>query len=83
MSVELRLSGEPDEIAAALEVLRDVYEVAARDRTYPNQGGFGVRMYAEIRPRSAAPGPVRASAQRADQGTTAVTGEHRRREIAR
>jgi hypothetical protein len=50
MSIKVRLSGEPDEIARLVEHLRTEFEVAGGDRAYPNRGSFGVRVYLELRP---------------------------------
>jgi len=50
MTVKVRLSGEPEQIAAVVAVLRDAYDTAGGDRAYPNRGAFGVRVYLEIRP---------------------------------
>ncbi|MEV6895664.1 hypothetical protein [Kribbella sp. NPDC051137] len=50
MTVKVRLSGEPEHIAAAVAVLRETFETAGGDRAYPNRGAFGVRVYLEIRP---------------------------------
>jgi hypothetical protein len=52
MTLRIRLSGDPDEIAALLAELRDRYEVAGGERAYPNRGAFGVRVYLEVRPRT-------------------------------
>jgi hypothetical protein len=49
MTVKLRLTGEPDELARVLHALDQVLEVATDRRTYPQRGGFGVRCYAEVR----------------------------------
>jgi hypothetical protein len=49
MTIKVRLSGEPDEIARLVEHLRDQYQVAGADRAYPNRGSFGVRVYLELR----------------------------------
>ncbi|MGW7684869.1 hypothetical protein ACWGID_29285 [Kribbella sp. NPDC054772] len=50
MTVKVRLSGEPDQIAAVVAVLRETFETAGGDRAYPNRGSFGVRVYLELRP---------------------------------
>ena len=52
MTIRMRLSGDPDQIAALLAELHDRYEVAGGDRAYPNRGAFGVRVYLEVRPRT-------------------------------
>lgn len=49
MTIKVRLSGEPDEIAGVVEHLRHEFEVAGGDRAYPNRGSFGVRVYLELR----------------------------------
>ncbi|MEV8375134.1 hypothetical protein AB0P21_20520 [Kribbella sp. NPDC056861] len=49
MTIKLRLSGEPGEIASLFAFLDEHYEVAGGNRTYPNRGSFGVRAYAELR----------------------------------
>jgi len=54
MTIKVRLSGEPDDIALIVEHLRTAFEVAGGDRTYPNRGSFGVRVYLEVRPHSTA-----------------------------
>jgi len=56
MTVKVRLSGEPDQIAAVVALLRDSYETAGGDHAYPNRGAFGVRVYLEIRPNSTSTG---------------------------
>lgn len=50
MTVKVRLSGEPELIAGVVAQLRENYEVAGGDRSYPNRGSLGVRVYIEIRP---------------------------------
>ena len=50
MTVKVRLSGEPEHIAAVIAVLRETFDTAGGDRAYPNRGAFGVRVYLEIRP---------------------------------
>jgi hypothetical protein len=69
MTVELRLIGEPEEIEAVLAVLGTEMEVAQsrRRRTYEADGKFGVRRYAEVRPRRGAAGPTKAAAVRTDR----------------
>jgi len=49
VTVKLRLTGEPDELARILDASRRVLDVATDGRTYPKRGGFGVRRYAEAR----------------------------------
>ncbi|GAA3144631.1 hypothetical protein JOF29_005709 [Kribbella aluminosa] len=49
MTIKVRLSGEPDEIAQLVEHLRDQFQVAGADRAYPNRGSFGARVYLELR----------------------------------
>ncbi|MGW1344689.1 hypothetical protein ACWCOV_26850 [Kribbella sp. NPDC002412] len=49
MTIKVRLSGEPDEIARLVEHLRHQFQVAGADRAYPNRGAFGVRVYLELR----------------------------------
>jgi hypothetical protein len=56
----MRLSGEPDDIAAVLAALRQQLDIAGGDKTYANRGGFGVRAYLEARPRALSPVTVRA-----------------------
>jgi hypothetical protein len=51
VTIKVRLSGEPGEIARLFAHLREHFEVAGGDRTYPNHGSFGVRVYAELRER--------------------------------
>jgi hypothetical protein len=53
MTVKLRLSGEPEELARVLDALGQLLDVATDRRTYPQRGGFGVRCYAEARLRPA------------------------------
>ena len=50
MTVKVRLSGDPDELARLVGHLRAEFEVAGGDRAYPNRGSFGVRVYLELRP---------------------------------
>lgn len=52
MALKIRLSGEPDEIGRLVEHLRERFDVAGGDRTYPNRGSFGVRAYLELREHS-------------------------------
>lgn len=49
MTIKVRLSGEPDDIARLVEHLRHQFQVAGADRAYPNRGSFGVRVYLELR----------------------------------
>jgi len=49
MTIKVRLSGEPDDIAHLVARLREEFEVAGGDRAYPNLGSFGVRVYLELR----------------------------------
>jgi hypothetical protein len=49
MTIKVRLSGEPEEIARLVEQLRHQFAVAGADRAYPNRGSFGVRVYLELR----------------------------------
>ncbi len=51
MTVRVRLSGQPDEIAAIIDALAARFEIAGGERAYPNRGAFGVRVYLETRPR--------------------------------
>lgn len=53
MTIKVRLSGEPDEIAHLVAHLRVHFEVAGSDRAYPNHGAFGVRVYLELRENTA------------------------------
>lgn len=55
MSVKVRLSGEPGDIAHLVEHLRTEFDVAGADRSYPNRGSFGVRVYLELRTHTAYP----------------------------
>jgi hypothetical protein len=55
MTIKVRLLGEPDEINAMVAHLREEFEVAGGERSYPNRGSFGVRVYIEVRPRTDAP----------------------------
>jgi hypothetical protein len=49
MTIKVRPSGEPDEIARLVEHLRHQFQMAGADRAYPNRGSFGVRVYLELR----------------------------------
>ena len=49
MTVKVRLSGEPDQIAKVVALLRATCDTAGGDRSYPNRGSFGVRVYLEVR----------------------------------
>lgn len=63
MAVNLRVLGDPDEVAQVLAVLDGVLELAWDGQTYPNRRSFGVRAYLEARPR-----PVpQAHAERSDR----------------
>ncbi|MEU8226173.1 hypothetical protein [Kribbella sp. NPDC048915] len=53
MTIKVRLSGEPDEIAHLVDHLRAHFEVAGSDRAYPNHGSLGVRVYLELRENTA------------------------------
>lgn len=52
MTIKVRLSGGPEEIHSMIQHLRDEFDVAGGDRSYPNRGSFGVRMYLEVRPHT-------------------------------
>lgn len=70
MTVELRLGGEPADIAQVLALLEGELDVAGNGRTYQKRGGFGVHVYVEARPR-----PVTtATAERADRPGLPPTG---------
>lgn len=64
MTIKVRLSGEPDEIARLLAHLRVHFEVAGGDHTYPNGGSFGVRAYAELREHIDEEPPQRVASER-------------------
>jgi hypothetical protein len=64
MTIKVRLSGEPDEIARLVEHLRHEFQVAGADRAYPNRGSFGVRVYLELRDQPDAPPPTRVRSER-------------------
>jgi hypothetical protein len=53
VTIKVRLLGEPDEINAMVAHLREEFEVAGGERSYPNRGDFGVRVYLTVRPRTA------------------------------
>jgi hypothetical protein len=53
MTIKVRLLGEPDEINAMVAHLQQEFEVAGGERSYPNRGDFGVRVYLAVRPRTA------------------------------
>lgn len=67
MTIKVRLSGEPDEIARLVEHLRAEFDVAGADRAYPNRGSFGVRVYLELRDQQGVMGKQRVRAQRVDR----------------
>ncbi|MFG1909022.1 hypothetical protein [Kribbella sp. NPDC048928] len=71
MTVKVRLSGEPAQIAAVVELLRERYETAGGDRAYPNRGAFGVRVYLEVRPTTL---PATAPASAPTQTSTGDSG---------
>lgn len=48
MTVKLRLTGDPDDLA--LDAIGQVLDLATDRRTYPQRGGSGVRCDAEVRP---------------------------------
>lgn len=52
MTIKVQLSGEPDEITAMVQHLAEAFDVAGGDRSYPNHGSFGVRVYLEVRART-------------------------------
>jgi hypothetical protein len=64
MTIKVRLSGEPDEIARLVEQLRQQFDVAGADRAYPNRGAFGVRVYLELREPHPDQTPRQARSQR-------------------
>jgi hypothetical protein len=66
MTIKVRLSGEPEEIARLVEHLRAEFDVAGADRAYPNRGSFGVRVYLELRDQQGVTPTQRARAQRVD-----------------
>jgi hypothetical protein len=66
MTIQVRLSGEPAEIAHLLEHLRDHFDIAGSDRAYPNRGSFGVRVYLELRDHQASATTQRVRTERAD-----------------
>jgi hypothetical protein len=49
MTIKVRPSGEPDEIARLVDHLRQQFQAVGADRAYPNRGSFGVRVYLELR----------------------------------
>ena len=64
MTVRLRLSADPEEIAVFVAWLEsNGAEVAGGDRRYANRGGFGERAYLEVR----LPDRVRADTERLDR----------------
>jgi hypothetical protein len=66
MTIKVRLSGEPDEIARLVEHLRAEFEVAGADRAYPSRGSFGVRVYLELRDQRGVTSTQRVRAERVD-----------------
>jgi hypothetical protein len=64
MTIKVRLSGEPDEIARLVEQLRQQFQVAGADRAYPNRGSFGVRVYLELREADPGEGSRRVRSER-------------------
>jgi hypothetical protein len=66
VTIKVRLSGEPDEIARLVEHLRAEFDVAGADRAYPNRGSFGVRVYLELRDQQSGARPQRVRAERVD-----------------
>ncbi|ADB31275.1 hypothetical protein Kfla_2196 [Kribbella flavida DSM 17836] len=67
MTIKVRLSGEPEEIARLVEHLRVEFEVAGGERAYPNRGSFGVRVYLELRDQHGAPPAQRVRTERVDR----------------
>lgn len=65
--MNIRLSGEPDEITAALAALAAAFDLAEPSHPYPNRHGFGHRIYVEARARPEAAPPMRVNAHRADR----------------
>jgi hypothetical protein len=49
MTVKLRLTGEPDEMARILDAIGSVLDVGHRWPHLPQRGGSGVRCHAEAR----------------------------------
>ena len=52
MTIKIRLDGEPAEVAEAVELLQEVFELAYNGKTTPNEASFTVRAYMEARPGS-------------------------------
>jgi hypothetical protein len=59
MSVQLRLSGDPNEIDVMVQVLAVVFQLDGTGRLYTNRGSTGVRCYltAHIPHKNASPEP--------------------------
>jgi hypothetical protein len=66
VTIKVRLSGEPAEIAHLVEHLRGHFEVAGSDRAYPNRGSFGVRVYLELRDQQGSATTQRVRTERVD-----------------
>ncbi|WP_329002877.1 hypothetical protein OHA18_06730 [Kribbella sp. NBC_00709] len=49
MTVQLRVSGDPDEIEVMVKVLGVVFDLTGSGRLYPNHGSMGVRVYLTAR----------------------------------
>ncbi|MFG1621179.1 hypothetical protein [Kribbella sp. NPDC049227] len=48
MTVRVRLSGQPDQLARVVALLRATYDTSGGDRSYPNRGAVGVRVYLDV-----------------------------------
>ncbi|TWD81662.1 hypothetical protein FB561_2782 [Kribbella amoyensis] len=71
MTIKVRLSGEPEEIDAMVEHLRQQFDVAGGERRYPNLGAFGIRVYLEVRPHTT-PTPRRVRSERVHPTRTEI-----------
>ncbi|MGY4770305.1 hypothetical protein ACXC9Q_25595 (plasmid) [Kribbella sp. CWNU-51] len=72
MTIKVRLSGEPDDIARLVEHLRHQFQVAGADRAYSNRGSFGVRVYLELREPAAARDKQRVRSERVQPDRTGI-----------
>ena len=72
MTIKVRLSGEPDEIHDLVQHLRDEFDVAGAERSYPNRGSFGVRVYLEVRPLASEHRTRRVRSERVQPGQQEV-----------
>lgn len=81
MAVELRMIGDPDEIARVIHEMEKVLDVMSNGRSYEARGRFGVRTYAEVRIPTAPKVTVEQAASPAEATSPAITPKANRIEL--